>query len=50
MSRGIWGYLLLLGSISAVGADERWHRSLEEALAAAKAQQKPVFLVFRCER
>lgn len=31
-------------------AQETWFRSLDKAMAEAQRTQKPIFLVFRCER
>ncbi len=50
MKRPLVLLLVLLSCREAARGDDRWHRSLEQALSEAQKSQKPIFLVFRCER
>ena len=46
----LFAFALFTGPAAAQNPRERWIDSFDEAVAAARKQDKPIFLVFRCER
>lgn len=50
MKHSLLALILVVAALPAAEPEQRWLDSYDQAVAAATAANKPIFLVFRCER